>query len=645
MRPGCRMTRVRLGPFLVAVAVFGLGAVVRFTHPTPAFSTSIISAAKDEDEGMAFQQQRESVLTPRLLARSEYEDRLGVIGDGLYPHVNLVEVHQPTTLTLDFPAGYADVGELRWDIMSGTDGMEGEMPTGKQVRVRFVKTGTHSVTVVSSGGDSYQFACTAKYVRREIRDLTPADRVRYFDALSIVYRTSQAEGEAAYGDKFRSAAWLVREHLYGAADRSCDHWHDDAGFLNHHVGITMQFEQSLQAIDARVASNYWDYTIDAPLGTKYSTSIVFDDDWFGSADPGEHDNHVITNGRWAFTPVLKNAREFSNITNPYGLLRSPWNTNAIPYLMRSRYTLGVPDALYQLPTCSDFMTGLEMDPLSFSEVSSALNGGLHGQVHIMLGGHWDASSTFIEKMVANISDMDSSPHISDQFLLGSKFLWRQGFVHCPTDCAGIPETDCVCYCPDEVIKGRSASEILHLTGLLDIEPRLQTLLVDKVGLTFDEILAEMCHVGHPGEMFTSAAPQDPLFWPLHGLSERFVQLIRLLASKNVLTFEETWSYHHVTSVLSDTRVVCDWDAIEDSESFAKPTCVRNTTCPGHRADDVLPFKNLDWVPTGTTFTNEQFYAAISPTNTDLPYVYDKLTSWPACPNNTIIPTKWLHYLN
>ena len=93
---------------------------------------------------------------------------------------------------------------------------------------------------------------TAKYVRRELRELTAADRERYFDALATVYRTSQEDGERAFGPMFRSAAWLVREHLYGAAQRECDHWHDDAGFLTHHVGITLQLEQSLRAVDQRV---------------------------------------------------------------------------------------------------------------------------------------------------------------------------------------------------------------------------------------------------------------------------------------------------------------------------------------------------------------------------------------------------------
>ena len=589
---------------------------------------------------------------PRLIVQSEYEQRLGIpIGDGLYGHVNLVELHAKTRLTLAFPDARTEVnvGSIRWEI-GGTDGAEGDLPSGRQVEARFVQLGLHRVAVKSESEVDYHFHVTARYVRREIRDLTDADRTRYLDALAIVYRTPQADGEKLYGSNFKSAAWLVREHLYGAADRSCDHWHDDAGFLNHHVAVTMQLEESLQAVDSKVASHYWDYTVDAVLGKNYSQSVFFDEAWFGDSSPAPEQDHVVNTGRWAYTPVLKGAeaRAFSNITNPYGLLRSPWNTNPIPYLMRSKYTMGVEDALYQMPACADFQSTLTTSDLSFSTVSSELNGGLHGMVHIMLGGHWWANRTsFAARLADHVDDMRSSPHIADQFLLGSKFLWRQGFVHCPDTCdEGEDEQSCACNCPDAAIKGRSALDIFHLTGLLAIVPQIESILVKQIGFSYDEVLAEMCHVGHPGEMFTSAAPQDPIFWPLHGLSERFVQLIRLLSAKGVMTFDDTWEYTHITSVLSDTRVVCDWSAVEAEEAatgatnvFAKPECYQNTTCPGHKADDVLPFTGLSWA-TDVQFTNAEFYTAISPSNTNLPYVYDKLTTWPACVNRTIIPHEW-----
>ena len=44
-------------------------------------------------------------------------------------------------------------------------------------------------------------------------------------------------------------------------------------------------------------------------------SDIFDDDRFGSPITNNSD-HIVTTGRWAYTPVLTGARGFSNITNP-----------------------------------------------------------------------------------------------------------------------------------------------------------------------------------------------------------------------------------------------------------------------------------------------------------------------------------------
>eukprot|EP00618_Florenciella_parvula_P016400 CAMPEP_0119543418 /NCGR_PEP_ID=MMETSP1344-20130328/54107_1 /TAXON_ID=236787 /ORGANISM="Florenciella parvula, Strain CCMP2471" /LENGTH=73 /DNA_ID=CAMNT_0007587699 /DNA_START=39 /DNA_END=257 /DNA_ORIENTATION=- len=66
---------------------------------------------------------------------------------------------------------------------------------------------------------------------------------KFLDTLQTVYRTSQADGEKMYGPKFRSIERLVSEHLRGAADKECDHWHDDAGVLTHHVAYTLEMEQ------------------------------------------------------------------------------------------------------------------------------------------------------------------------------------------------------------------------------------------------------------------------------------------------------------------------------------------------------------------------------------------------------------------
>jgi len=163
---------------------------------------------------------------------------------------------------------------------------------------------------------------------------------------------------------------------------------------------------------------YWDYTIDSEaLGHEWLHSPIFLDEWFGSiplpdeagasagasaggalgtathgaaasaggvgynasatdespaagdagdADDGASfspDGHALARGRWAYTSVM-NARgddEYSKITNPYGLLRSPWNTAKTPYVMRSRYVMGMRDAGFSVPGCKDFAAAFESE--------------------------------------------------------------------------------------------------------------------------------------------------------------------------------------------------------------------------------------------------------------------------------------------
>ena len=592
----------------------------------------------------AQQQQRASAPTARALklrASSGYERQLGVaIGDGRYPFPNLVEIHQPTRLEL---ATDADEFELvraehaTWRIeaaeTAGATEEGGVTHTGNPVDFTFTKLGrtfVHGASVDPATPGTASFEVTVKYVRRELRDLNDADRRAYFDALNVIYTVGQEDGEAKYGSDYRSSGWLVREHLYGAGSKECDHWHDDAGFVNHHVGITLQMEKSMRAIDPRTCAHYWDYTLDAVAESDYSDSVVFDDDWFGPANPKDA-KHVVDTGRWAYTPVMQHARHFSNVTNPYGLLRSPWNTNPVPYLMRSRNTVGVQDAKYTMPRCDSFQDAFTSGA-SLADVIQDLNGELHGMIHIMLGGHWFMNQSFIEKIVANKWAMDTSPHIADQMLLGSKFLWRQGFVRCPEVCdIDAPESECVCSCPSEIKGDRTSHDVMEDAGLFSILPTFESVMVDEMGISHDELLDALCHVGHPGEMFTSAAPQDPIFWPLHGLSERFLQLLRLYKSEGKVELDETWGYTHMHMVLSDTHTVCDWEGVT---GMGMPTCKQNSTCSGHRVDDVLPFKDV--LPGKEYWTNRQFYKAIAPWSEELPYVFDRLTSWPGCPNGTLI---------
>ena len=48
-------------------------------------------------------------------------------------------------------------------------------------------------------------------------------------------------------------------------------------------------------------------------------------------------------GRFAYVPTMTNAREYSEVYNAFGLLRSPWNTDPIPFLTRHDHIFGYPN--------------------------------------------------------------------------------------------------------------------------------------------------------------------------------------------------------------------------------------------------------------------------------------------------------------
>ena len=406
-----------------------------------------------------------------------------------------------------------------------------------------------------------------------------------------------------------------------------------AGFFVHHMAFTLELEQSLQSIDSTVTMPYWDYTADAIQHKHdFTLSSIFRDDWFGPIPNDE--THIISTGRWAYTSVLSGAAAAnqSAITNPYGLLRSPWNTNHVPYIQRSRHVYGVQNGGWKLPGCDEFKSALDLDWMGY--INSYINGLLHGPVHIMTGGQWWADvdrheSDQIEQWLSEAFTLANRTDSSADILLSSKYLWRQGIVRCPDYCSSdTPQEYCECHCPHDLIGVRTAYDAMYDYGIYHLNEEwiapVMNILNEKHGLGYDTMLHLMCHVGHAGEMFTSAAPYDPLFWPLHGLAERFVAFKRILSDKGVGTLNETWGYHHEGNLPSDVAHICDWTNVTE---VGLPHCYKGT-CPGHRAEDILSQSNF--LGTGDTYTLSEFYEFLSPFNTDLPYVYDSFTQWPGC---------------
>lgn len=597
--------------------------IAKAPTPSPGSNSGDVSDKSTNSSGNEAKEQRQ------LRVQCHYEVDSGrEIGDGRYPH-KIAAVGKQNQL--DLISGEA----VRWKVFKGDEKtlMYESEKEEVQINFFFASVDVYTVTIGDDQKGNDSFEVYSRIVRRELRTLNDEDRTAYFDALSKLYKINQTEGEELYGSEWKSADWLIRLHLYGAAGYECDHWHDDAGIMNHHIGITWQMETSMRLIDNGVAAHYWDYTLDAArYGGDWQSSEIFDPDWFGAASP-DNENHVVDVGRWNHTEILSGtaATSFSDITNPYGLLRSPWNTNKIPYLTRSNMTLGsFADGYGTLPECSLFEEYLRPQ-ISLGTLLFALNGALHGPVHIMVGGHWFYNKT-------TWGELTSKLDFADAFLLLSKFLWRQGFVRCPFSCsADMEQSECVCVCPSNLTNigsNKSAEDFLNSTGIAELNPNpsLSSLLT-TYGLSYDDYLDVLCHVGHPGDLFTSAAPQDPLFWPLHGNGERFLQYVRLLANSNELVLDESWDYAHQKKLPSDTGVVCNWTAVTSKDMM--PSCFK-ATCIGHREEDILIFENLAGEG---PYTNREFYDLVSPLNTALPYVYDSLSYWPGCESNRLYVQK------
>ena len=218
----------------------------------------------------------------------------------------------------------------------------------------------------------------------------------------------------------------------------CDHWHDGAGIMTHHVGFTLQFEQAMQAFDPTIALAYWEYGLDAEL-TDYGTSPIFSEDLYGELNPLNPD-HTMTSGTWAFTPIA-NGTDYANsnsstwgsslnpMVNAYGQLRTPWNNNPSPFLGRHNTTNGA--NMFTIPGCSLFSDCYASTTVA--DMNACLNGNTHGPVHILVGGSWGNEELFDELPPESVDNWKGSGP------LYFKLLWRNGLTRCPTSCDSTEE--------------------------------------------------------------------------------------------------------------------------------------------------------------------------------------------------------------
>lgn len=494
--------------------------------------------------------------------------------------------------------------------------------TGQDAVFQFDAVGIHNCTVVLNrinGLRVYEtsFTLAVKYVRREIRSLTDEDRNTFFDALYKMYTIDDDVGKQMYGEKFKSAEYYVYKHLNGAGTTDCDHWHDGAGIVTHHVAFTLEVEQTLQAINASVAMPYWEYGMDSYLYDDWKLSPIFNADWFGEASPLNAGHAIADGGMWEGI-LLPDGDQYSSwdiddtgtlnpFVNAYGQMRSPWNNNPIENIGRHNetYSMSQYNSMPNCPTLEDCFAST-----SIADMNDCLNGATHGPVHILIGGAWGEGTLFDDESISFMAMPDK--------LLFFKVLWRMGFTRCPSKC-NLGKV-CKCAVPDEYLTEYGAKYILEQTNVYYAIEKYVSNADDKF---LEKVVRSIEDPGIAGEMFSSAAAFDPTFWPLHGAAERLVGFKRVLVSQGDITdFDETWDYkpYDPKSGAAYVPGVCDWSKVAGAGDLTLPDCDMSVTCFGHNADDLLEFTGF--VTEDDAYTNEEFYNFIHPWNEVLPYTYD-----------------------
>uniref|UniRef100_A0A6C0KH90 Tyrosinase copper-binding domain-containing protein n=1 Tax=viral metagenome TaxID=1070528 RepID=A0A6C0KH90_9ZZZZ len=511
----------------------------------------------------------------------------------------------------------------------------GQAYSGSDIQVMLNNTGVYNCTITitqnpgrrlintlspslsSPTAYTQTFTAAVKYVRREIRSLTDADRELYFDALEQIYSLDETTGQSIYGSKFHSAEYFSYKHLSGAGTSDCDHWHDGAGIITHHMAFTLEFEQSLQSVHPEVAAAYWEYGMDTYLYDTWSESPIFWADWFGESSPTNKNHAINDGGKWAGITVpdgdpytlwsIPDTGSLNPYVNAFGHMRSPWNNNPVKALGRHNQTYGMTQ-YGSMPTCQTLQSCFQSD--SLADINDCSNGATHGPVHILIGGAWGDGNLFDDPDISMVQKPDK--------LLFFKVLWRMGYTRCPDSC----ELGSLCKCsvPQQYIDTYGAEYILKDTN---VYYALEKELENADDELFLKVLRAVEDPGIAGEMFSSAAAIDPSFWPLHGQIERLLGAKRIMISQGTITnFDETWAFteYNKASGAAYLNGVCDWSKVAGSGDLTLPTCTMDTICSGHLANDVLEFSGF--LNTGDTYTNQEFYDFIHPWTNDLPYTYD-----------------------
>lgn len=434
---------------------------------------------------------------------------------------------------------------------------------------------------------------------------------------------SEEEGQELYGSNYHSIDWFTEAHMFNAAQRDSDHIHEGLGFLPQHVKITNIFELAVQAVNPAVALPYWDYTYDEgalsdsymfKTGTfgsiKFPTSSVY---WSYSNDSLL--DSAIPDGRWAQATASKNTK-YTDLTNAFGYLRGPWNTNPSPYISRFSIISEKTIMYESLPTCESYYHMIQLTDLKdFLDLAPFIP---HASTHADIGGVFGCD-VLDQLLTSNlILDESSKRKICKKWSTVLKELYRADLISPQSDC----ETDgdysrTGVSCGYTCDSSKQSAMVGAMKGLIGTE----YVPSDITGAQWDEWRDFVCegeaYKIFSGDHLEAASPSDPSFWPIHPNLERLLHA-KLMAGG----FESAvWP--------TDAADVCDKyscyeEAFGDKGSYSQ-------CCKGHYEHDQL----LDFVSgnisRGYGDSNANIMSYTDPTNVGyaMTYVYDDF-SWSHC---------------
>ena len=192
---------------------------------------------------------------------NEYGDYMSQLFD--YPfleHALLLEPYRKTTFTITNSESDCDYD---WSLTGDEFQAEGTSDSGAFESMA-EKPGKYLLAINETCSSSItrelEQDVYVKYIRRELTSLTIKDREDFLDAFHTLWTTSTVDGQALYGERYKSAHYFATIHNDAGGNPLCDQFHGDVGFANNHLFLGQYLEQSLQLVNPKVALNYMDYS-------------------------------------------------------------------------------------------------------------------------------------------------------------------------------------------------------------------------------------------------------------------------------------------------------------------------------------------------------------------------------------------------